>query len=337
MDIRKYGFCEWNKEILPEGVKNAYWYEKDSLTIAFIGEPLVSRLIDGKVEEAEIGIGQTLGSYFDCKYLLLVWSIQEELQLIAYSNEKRVRAYEFLDYIISDFGLVKGNAQCARGRVSSVYLSVQMSEMELVEQKEYFFAMCQNYFEVCDWINAEDYWKGREEELTSMSCYQKKRIPWAYVKTTDIVEAGKKFYLRSLENESGIMITSREDSYIMIGCRGEVYDISRGKFESTYDRTDTPLDIYEQMLDFIPEVQLAQDGSYVSIDEIARLCYPKTDAKIYASKLKKRTKIFPKDESQEYYLGRKDDYMAVRMDDFEDIYIIQEDIFHRTYEKIEQE
>ncbi len=334
MDIGKYGFSEWNRETLPEGVRTAYAYGRDSLTVAMIQEPIVSRLAYGEIEANGEEIAGALAMCFSCKYLLMVWSIQEELHLIAYSHEKRVRAYEFLDYIISDFGLVKGNAWCASGRVSSVYLSVQMAEMELVENEEYFLAMCKNYFEVCDWINAVEYSREHEEDIQAMSCYQKKRIPWAYVKTTDIVEEGTTFYLRSLENESGIMLTSKADSYIMIGCRGEIYDISRSKFDRTYDRMDTSLDIYEQMLDFIPEVQLVQDGSYISIDELAKLCYPKTDAKIYAKKLNNRTKIFPKDESQEYYLGRKNDYMAIRMDDHEDIYIIQEDIFYRTYEKV---
>ena len=122
----------------------------------------------------------------------------------------------------------------------------------------------------------------------------------------------------------------------MIGSRGEIYDINRSKFERTYEATTEALDIFEQMLDFLPEVQLEADGSYVMLDEYAKICYPKTDAKIYARQIERRTKIFPAEEGQEYYLGRAGDYMAVRTDDFDDLYIIQADIFKNTYEEIKQ-
>ena len=165
-----------------------------------------------------------------------------------------------------------------------------------------------------------------------MQRYQKKKIPWAFVKSTDIVGTGESFHIKSLENESGLMITADEDSYIMIGCRGEIYDIERIKFENTYEVTGGRLDIFEQMLDFLPEVERDSDGQYVSLDEIARLCYPKRGKDIYAKELENRTKVFPATREHEYFLGRPGDYLAIRTDDINDAYIIQGEIFRQTYE-----
>ena len=153
--------------------------------------------------------------------------------------------------------------------------------------------------------------------------------------TDRIAAAGTKLAVKSLENETGITIVADPDIYIMIGRRGEVYHIRRDKFLATYELTEEPLDIFTQMLDFIPVVETVSDGGYISIDEMARLCYPKTQAVICCQELKKRTRVFSKNSEQEYFLGRPGDYLAVRLDDITDIYVIQRDIFAETYEKVQ--
>ena len=39
-------------------------------------------------------------------------------------------------------------------------------------------------------------------------------------------------------------------------------------------------------------------------------------------------------DEEKYMLGKEGDYLAVRMDDLHDIYIIEKSIFQRTYEEI---
>lgn len=337
MDIQKYGFEQLNNTKLVEGIKTAYYCSKHSILVAKVEEPLTNQLSDVVFEEEGPGIARILQIHFNCHYLLLTWDVQEEVRMVSFSDEKRVRAYEFLDYVISDFGLVKGNADYAVGKVSSVYLNVQMAQLDLVEISEYLLSMCYCYFEECDWIWAKGYGIKHQSEIETMDVYQKKKVPWAYVRTTDIAPERSTIKLRSLENESGIFITADENVYIMVGSRGEIYDIQKDKFERTYDATDEALDVFGQMLDFLPEIQLMDDGTYVMLDAYAKICYPKTDAHIYGRQIEKRTKIFPAQEGQEYYLGRPGDYLAVRMDDLDDLYIIQADIFSCTYEKLKRE
>ena len=80
------------------------------------------------------------------------------------------------------------------------------------------------------------------------------------------------------------------------------------------------------------EVIIEGEEEHTSIDLLAKKCYTKPLSLIRAKKLTRPTKIFPKG-SEEYFFGRSGDYMAVRKDDIEDIYIIRGDIFEMTYEK----
>lgn len=339
MNEEIYGFTKQKNLNLP-GIKASYRYEKESLVIAEIDESISQGLSEQMLEiefvQEEMPDYGAYMKTLDCHFLLFVWKEQEEERLYFFSDTKRLRALEFLDYLVSEFGLVKGDAGGAGGRISSVILKVQMSGMDLVDTMEYFMKMTVDYFQECECIEAGDYGKEKETDIRCMQLYVKRHIPWAFVETTKLVAAGEEIRIKSLENESGIVITAAPDVYIMIGCRGEVYDIRRDKFENTYDTTAESLDVFEQMLDFLPEAEIVATGEYVSLDELAHLCYPKAGVGIYAKELERRTKIFPAGGSGEYYLGRPGDYMAVRPEDFCDIYVIQRQIFHQTYEEVSE-
>lgn len=338
MNEEIYGFTK-QKNCNLAGIKTSYRYEREALIIAEIDET-ISQGLSEQMMEVEFTQEEMpdYGEYMkkmDCHFLLFVWKEQEEERLYFFSDTKRLRALEFLDYLVPEFGLVKGDAKGAGGRISSVILKVQMSGMDLADTMEYFMKMAADYFQECECIEAGEYGKEREADIRLMRQYVKKHIPWAFVETTKLVAAGKDICIKSLENESGIVITADPDVYIMIGCRGEVYDMRRDKFERTYDITEESLDVLEQMLDFLPEAEIVETGEYVSLDELAHLCYPKTGAGIYAKELERRTKIFPAG-SEEYYLGRPGDYMAVRPEDCCDIYVIQRQIFRQTYEEVSE-
>lgn len=323
-----YGFVAINGiEELSEG-QECYRYHNEPLVVCEVSPQTMEMLEGQEAQEA----GQQLLTKMECDYLLLVSAWQVEIRLMFISNNKRVRAPEFLDALLAEYGLVKGDGFFASARVSSAILQAQISDMELSGIMEYFLKMVNAYFVESDWINAKQYSVEQRDSIINYDLYQKKRVAWAYVKTSDIVRAGKKILIKSLENESGTEITADENLYIMIGCRGEVYYIEKNKFESTYEVTEEKLDVFEQMLDFLPEVETVPDGEYISLDEMAHLCFPKRDNGIYARQLNRRTKVFPADENGDYFLGRPGDYMAVRADDLSDIYIIRRDIFGQTYE-----
>lgn len=53
-----------------------------------------------------------------------------------------------------------------------------------------------------------------------------------------------------------------------------------------------------------------------------------------AKQIDHRLKIFTEWDEEKYLLGRPGDYMVVRKDDLKDVYIIDKDIFHRTYTRV---
>lgn len=266
----------------------------------------------------------------------LFWAEDGKDILLAFcSNDKYIRALEFMDYLVEDCAIVRKNETVAKALVSSVFFQLMMLELEADSMEELLQKMVDAYYTNCDWINARRYAQEQHTSILELPKYAKKRVAWAYVRTTDIIEEGSKFYLKSLENESAMVLEASNDLYIMIGCRGETYYIAREKFEQTYEDTQEKLDIYEQMLDYLPEITLYEDGRYITLDEKAYLCYPKSSNGIYARPLERRTKVFNPYNQEEYFLGRVGDYLAIRQDDLSDMYIIQQDIFHETYEKVE--
>ena len=258
----------------------------------------------------------------------------KDIRLLFYSNNKSIQALEFMDYFVQDYVMVKGDEKKAQAVLTPIFLRVMMSDYEAEDMAELLEKITENYFISCCWIYAQDYAKENYDKIMQMPKYVKKKMAWAYVKTTDIMEKGGKFYLKSFENESDLVLEASDDLYIMIGCRGEIYHINRERFEQTYEPTEERLDIYEQMLEYLPEVKSCEDEAFITLDEMAHLCYPKERGGIYAVSLECRTKVFNPYNDGEYFVGRKGDYLAIRQDDLSDIYVIRKDIFHESYQLV---
>lgn len=264
----------------------------------------------------------------------LFWAEQDkDIKLSFYSSIKEIQALEFMDYLVQDYVIVQGNAHKAQAVLDAVFLQTMLMEFEEDTIEGLLDKIVERYFTNCNCIYAVEYAEKNQDMILNMPSYIKKKIPWAYVKTGDVLQIGEKFYLKSLENQSRVLIEASEDIYIMIGNRGEIYHINREKFEKTYEASEEYLDIFEQMLSYIPEIQRYEDGEFVSLDEIAHLCYPKTSGGIYAIPLECRTKVFNPYNDGQYFLGQEGDYLSIRKDDLQDIYIIQKDIFQESYEE----
>ena len=262
----------------------------------------------------------------------LFWAEQnKDIRLSFYSNIKEIQALEFMDYLVHNYVIVQGNAQKAQVVLDAVFLQAMYMEFEEDTTEGLLEKIVERYFAHCCCVYAVEYAEANREMILKLPSYTKRKIPWAYVKTTDILQAGEKFYLKSIENQSRILIEASEDIYIMIGQHGEIYHINKEKFEKTYEASEEYLDIFEKMLDYIPEIQRQDDGEYIAIDEIAHLCYPKISGGVYAIPLDCRTKVFNPYNNGEYFLGQEGDYLIIRKDDLQDIYIIQKDIFHESY------
>ncbi len=251
------------------------------------------------------------------------------IEIIVSSITNEIRAIEMLDFMLDDIGIFAGDEKYAQGKLTGALIDAYMAEWEVKSAAEYFIMRIGKYFQDTDIIRCTS----DEIDVSAMAEYHKKHIPWAVVKTEDIGDIGSLICVKSLENSTGVEIEISKDSYIMVGCRGEVYDISRKKFEHSYDVTEEKLDIFENILDFIPTVESVKDRKYIPIDEMAHICYPKSNSFIYTREITRRTKVFGAYNKGKYFIGKPGDYLAVRGEDKKDAYIIKHDIFIATYEK----
>lgn len=268
----------------------------------------------------------------DKKCFLIFCSTQENVKIFFHSFNEDIRAIEFMDFLIQRYGLIKGDKDAAVATLSSEVVKLLISGSDTWDVKKYIEMRTKEYFEDCSVINAIDYKAAHEEDILKLPMYKKKRIPWAVVRSTDIAPSGTDIFIKSLENESGFEIETDEEVYIMVGHKGEVYDIRRSKFEKSYEYSDEKLDIFESMLEYIPEVMLSDSREYISIDDKANLCYPTRNVGIYVGVLNRRTRVFAKGDRSDYFVGREGDILAIRQDDLTDMYIIQREIFEKTYE-----
>ncbi len=76
-----------------------------------------------------------------------------------------------------------------------------------------------------------------------------------------------------------------------------------------------------------------ETGERIRLLPHAHSCLAIGGAGIYAKELDHRVKVFTTWDPDKYYLGVPGDYLAVRVDDLSDIYVIAGDIFDKTYEK----
>lgn len=54
---------------------------------------------------------------------------------------------------------------------------------------------------------------------------------------------------------------------------------------------------------------------------------------MFAKELTKRVKVFAAWDSEKYMLGCPGDYLLVRYEDRNDVYILERDVFFHTYER----
>lgn len=164
-------------------------------------------------------------------------------------------------------------------------------------------------------------------DRSDMKIYTKQPVRVGYIKTTDIGGIGDTLRIRTLEGD--VEMNCREDLYIMIGVKGEVYPMFKEKFDLSYIREDAPFEIGD--LEYLPNVHNAVTGDVIELLPHAKSCISTGEVSIYAKKLDRVTKVFTSWDPDNYMYATPDDYLAVRVDDFNDVYIIDQEIFPRSY------
>ena len=135
--------------------------------------------------------------------------------------------------------------------------------------------------------------------------------------------------IRALEGDE--YVTASDDIYLMVGILGETYPISAEKFHHSYTLSDEPIN---KNYNYTPTARNRITGEVKEIAQFIKPCVALGDVYIHGAKLKRDTKVFTGWNIDGYMYGHEEDYIAVRSDDYNDVYIIRGDIFDMTYNEV---
>lgn len=241
---------------------------------------------------------------------------------------REVNASELAAYLAEGMGSGGGHYEKAGGFIS---LRSYEEKFPTMHTEGYFNNRMTEYFDSFEVIYAEKY----EADLSEMKPYVKRKIPVGYVKADEVLPVGTLITIRTLEGD--IDMTVEEDLYIMIGIKGEVYPNRRAKFMDSYEVLDQPYHNGTTLgaTEYAPTIKNRESGETLLLTEFAKLCMPVGEVHIHARPLDKGVKVFTAWDKNKYMLGRPGDYLAVRCDDRHDIYVVERDIFARSYDEIQ--
>lgn len=234
---------------------------------------------------------------------------------------KEVHANDLAEYIAEGIGSGGGHQDKSGGFIDKARFKEKNCEADI---HEYINARFLSYFEDVPLIYAKEY----TIDTSDMKKYYKKPIVVGYVDPSEFLENGEEVVIRSLEGDFEVTVDG--SFYVMIGIVGEVYFIEKEKFYRTYEVIDEK---YEVETEYNPTIRTRKDGKSIDITGYAGCCRAKGITPVLAKQIKTSMKIFPVWTDDTYMLGHAGDFVACKEDDIQDIYIIEKNIFAKTYEE----
>ena len=241
------------------------------------------------------------------------------------SCSKEVKANELADYLTEGVGSGGGHVEKAGGYIDKELYAKQFEGLII---DEYLHERLKRYFSLSEVIYAKDY----EISMEGMKKYVKKPIIRGFVDLEDILARGTSVTIRTIEGDVDYEVDGK--AYILIGIKGEVWPISKEKFNKSYQILDQK---YEFEGEYEPAIHVKSEGRIINLLSHAKACINYETSSVYVRELKKIVKIFTEWDEESYYLGKPGDFIACREDDHKDIYVIQRDVFFKTYDPVESE
>lgn len=248
---------------------------------------------------------------------------EEGFKFSVRSCNREVKANELAQFLAQKMGTGGGHTEKAGG-----FISRRRYEKTCpgIHSENYFGRRVIEYYEDFDLIDFRNY----RIDISSMYQYCKKDIPFGYIKLDRFMKIGTPVTIRTLEGDRNIIV--EPDSYFMVGMKGDIYPIDAKKFREEYREEDTSYSLSDAL--YTPQIKNRETGETFEMLDMARTCYVQKEIYILARKLTKNVKVFTNWLEDSYMLGKIGDYLVVKEDSLQDIYVIEQDIFHKIYRSL---
>lgn len=230
-----------------------------------------------------------------------------------------VAANDMAEFLTQNIGNGGGHLDKAGGFINIHKFEELYDDMTI---EGYFFNRIDQYYDSYDTIYARDGIGDKSE----FRLYRKLPYTYGYVRTTDIFKEGTDCKIRTYEGD--VFVTASEDTYLMIGYYGEVYPLEREVFEKKYQAKE---EAFEKEFEYPPSARCMTDDSLYELLPYARQCVCVDNTTVYAKHLENPTKVFSKRNHEKYMYGNSDDYICFTSEDEEDIYLVKQEVFDKTY------
>jgi phosphoglycolate phosphatase len=258
---------------------------------------------------------------FDC--CVVYCHVQNGMKLSIRSTVREIMADELAAYLTRNTGSGGGNIEKA-----GAYLSRAAMEKTApgVAPDDYLMDRIRSYVNNYDLIYCDTH----EIDFKSAPLFKKRRRPQGFARTADAFPRGAWICVRTLEGDIDTVVS--DDIYLMVGVSDEIYPIERDTFERDYDFIGG---LYMPASEYPPTVTEKLTGEKKSLAPYVTSCLPKRGKLIRAFELSRDAKVFSDWDSEKYFLGRRGDYIAVPETDTRDVFVINRDIFGKTYDRID--
>ncbi len=293
-----------------------YEYDEEDKYLIIYSKPCDPNIL-GLINDIALQVDQVLVS-------VVYNEFNRGFKLSVRSCTKEVKANELAGYLTEDIGSGGGHIDKAGGYIDGDQFEKKYRGEDI---EEYFRERLKRYFKSCSII----YTKDTQISLEGMKVYYKKHIKRGFVDLSEILPEGTAITVRTLEGDIDIKVD--KDFYKMIEIKGEVWPIKKEKFLKTYEVLDEK---YEFQGEYEPAVHLRNEGKTLNLISSAKSCINVDTSCILARELNKIVKIFTTWDEEKYYYGKPGDFIACVPDNTKDAYVIERDVFFKTYESREE-
>jgi phosphoglycolate phosphatase len=257
---------------------------------------------------------------FDC--CVVYCHVQNGLKLSIRSTAREIMADELAAYLTQNTGSGGGNIEKAGAYLSGA--AIQKAAPGIAPD-DYLLERIRSYVNSYDMIYCDTH----EIDFKNAPAYKKRRRPQGFARTADAFPKGASICVRTLEGDIDTVVS--DDIYLMVGISGEIYPIRRDSFERDYEFIGA---LYVPVSEYPPTVIEKHSGEKKSLAPYICSCLPKREKLIRALELSRGVKVFSDWDREKYFLGRGGDYIAVPETDERDVFVINRDIFDKTYDRV---